>query len=231
MSPEIASEKIEITVTDKGRTSGILTIPATPVQPRAVIVAHGAGNDMTTPLLAAFAEGLARAGYPVLRFNFLYREHGKKGPDRPQILMDAWQAAYGRLKEIMGAKTTAVTAAGKSLGGRMASMMAADGTLGADSLIFLGYPLHPMDDKEKLRDAHLYRIKIPMLFFEGTRDPLCDLDRLNPVLRKLEAPWELFTVEGGDHSFHVPKSLGLSEEEVYGRIIGKSLDWLARASD
>jgi len=227
MGRETTSEKIDIQVGDKGRTSGILTIPAAPVQTRAVITAHGAGNDMNAPLLAAFAEGLARAGYPVLRFNFLYSEHGKKGPDRPEILMGAWQAAYGRLKEIMEEKTTAVTAAGKSLGGRMASMMAADGTLAVDSLIFLGYPLHPMDDKEKLRDAHLYRINIPMLFFEGTRDPLCDLDKLNPVLKKLQAPWELFLIEGGDHSFHVPKSLGLSEEEVFNRITRKSVEWLA----
>jgi len=227
MGRETTSEKIDIQVGDKGRTSGILTMPAPPVQTRAVIAAHGAGNDMTTPLLAAFAEGLARAGYPVLRFNFLYSEHGKKGPDRPEILMDTWQATYGRLKEIMGTKIAAVTAAGKSLGGRMASMMAADGTLAVDSLIFLGYPLHPMDNKEKLRDAHLYRIKIPMLFFEGTRDPLCDLEKLNPVLTKIEAPRELFLIEGGDHSFHVPKSLGFSEEEVFGRIIRKSVEWLA----
>jgi uncharacterized protein len=227
MNHEIMSEKVFITVGDKGNTSGILTAPKTAPQTRAIIVAHGAGNDMTTPLLAAFAEGLARAGYPVLRFNFLYSDHGRKAPDRPEVLMAAWQAALSSLKKIMGSKVTAVTAAGKSLGGRMASMMAADGTLEADSLIFLGYPLHPMDNKEKLRDAHLYRIKIPMLFFEGTRDALCDMDKLDPVLKKLQAPWDLFTIEGGDHSFHVPKSLGLTQEDIFGRIIKKSLDWLA----
>jgi uncharacterized protein len=226
MSHKITSEKVFIPVGDKGNTSGILTTPGGAPQSRAVIVAHGAGNDMTASLLAAFAEGLARAGYPVLRFNFLYSDHGRKAPDRPEVLMAAWQAATASLKEIMGSKVTAVTAAGKSLGGRMASMMAADGTLEADSLIFLGYPLHPMDNKEKLRDTHLYRIEFPMLFFEGTRDPLCDLGKLDPVLKKLQAPWDLFTIEGGDHSFHVPRSLGLTEEEVFGRIIKKSLDWL-----
>ena len=228
MNHELTSEKVTIPVGDKGNTSGILTAPGAAPQNRAIIVAHGAGNDMTTPLLAAFAEGLARAGYPVLSFNFLYSERGRKAPDRPEVLMAAWQAACISLKEIMGSKITAVTAAGKSMGGRMASMMAADGTLEADSLIFLGYPLHPMDNKEKLRDAHLYRIKIPMLFFEGTRDSLCDLGKLDPVLKKLQAPWDLFTIEGGDHSFHVPKSLGITEQEVFGRIITKTIDWLAR---
>lgn len=231
MSQEITSEKVTIAVADKGTTSGIFTKPVSAAQTRAVIVAHGAGNDMTTPLLAAFADGLAAAGYPVLRFNFLYSERGKKGPDRPEILMETWQAAYRSLKELSGTKVTAVTAAGKSLGGRMASMLVADGALEADGLIFLGYPLHPMDNKEKLRDGHLYRIAIPMLFIEGTRDPLCDLGKLDPVLKKLQAPWDLFTIEGGDHSFHVPKSLGLTEEEVYGRIIRRSLDWLARPGD
>lgn len=230
MSHEITSEKITIPVGDKGTTSGILTKPTAVTQTRAVILAHGAGNDMTAPLLASFAEGLARAGHPVLRFNFPYSDHGRKAPDRPEVLMDAWQAAYKSFEEIMGPKMMSIAAAGKSLGGRMASMMVADRTLEVDGLIFLGYPLHPMDNKEKLRDAHLYRIKIPMLFFEGTRDPLCDLGKLDPVLKKLQAPWELFTIEGGDHSFHVPKSLGLTEEEVLGGIIKKTLDWLARLS-
>ena len=228
MNRNIITEKVTIPVGDRGNTSGILDKPASKTGQRAVIVAHGAGNDMTTPLLAAFAAGLAEAGYPVLRFNFLYSDHGKKAPDRPDVLMDAWRAAYVALREIMGPGITTVTAAGKSLGGRMASMMIADGALDVDSLIFLGYPLHPMDDKEKLRDQHLYRIKVPMLFFEGTRDPLCDLDKLNPVLKKLQTPWELFTIEGGDHSFHVPKSFGLSNEEIFTRITAKSIDWLAR---
>ncbi|MDR2019051.1 MAG: dienelactone hydrolase family protein [Syntrophobacterales bacterium] len=228
MGHEITSDKIAIPVGDKGSTSGILTRPAAATESRAVIVAHGAGNDMTTALLVAFAEGIAKAGYPVLRFNFLYSEHGRKTPDRPEALMDAWLAACRSFKEIMGSKATSITAAGKSLGGRMAAIMAADGILPADSLIFLGYPLHPMDNKEKLRDAHLYRVKIPMLFFEGTRDPLCDLGKLDPVLKSLQTSWDLFTIEGGDHSFHVPKSLGLTEEEVFGRIVKKTIDWLKR---
>jgi predicted alpha/beta-hydrolase family hydrolase len=183
---------------------------------------------MDTPLLVAFSEGLARAGFPVLRFNFLYTEHGRKAPDRQETLMDTWGAAHAFFKEALGPRAAPIVAAGKSLGGRIASMMAAEGLLSLKGLIFLGYPLHPADNKEKLRDEHLYRISIPMLFFAGTRDPLCDLARLEPVLKRLNAPWTLSTVEGGDHSFHAPKSKGLTEAEIYSRIVEESEDWLSK---
>ena len=112
------------------------------------------------------------------------------------------------------------------MGGRVASQMAADGLLPVDRLIFLGYPLHPAGDKEKLRDSHLYRIQAPMLFFAGTRDPLCALEKLKDVLHQLKASWQLFVIEGGDHSFHVPKSFHKTEEEIFSQIAQKSLEWL-----
>ena len=115
------------------------------------------------------------------------------------------------------------------MGGRIASQMVADGLLPVDRLIFLGYPLHSMINKEKLRDSHLYRITVPMLFFEGTRDPLCDLDRLETVLKKLGASSELYTIDGGDHSFHVPKAMGRTDEEILRKIVDKTLDWLSQS--
>ena len=212
----------------RGETSAILTMPEGVLQERAVIVAHGAGNDRETPLLVAFSEGLARAGFPVLRFNFLYTEHGRKAPDRQEVLYAAWRGAYDFMEESLGSRGMSFIAAGKSLGGRMASMMVAEGLLPVEGLIFLGYPLHAMDNKEMLRDEHLYSITRPMLFFAGTRDPLCAMNLLEGVLKRLRAPWELYTVEGGDHSFHVPKSLGETEEMVFGRIVEKSIEWLKR---
>ena len=95
-----------------------------------------------------------------------------------------------------------------------------------DRLIFLGYPLHPAGDKEKLRDSHLYRIQSPMLFFAGTRDSLCDMEKLRGVLQKLKAPWQLFVMRGGDHSFHVPKALHKTDQEIFTQIAQESLDWL-----
>ncbi len=229
MGEDVTTEKITISVGEEGSTSGVLTLPGGQWQKTGVIVAHGAGNDMNAALLEAYAEDLAKAGYPVLRFNFLYSDRGRKSPDKRETLFAAWQAAYGFFRESMGPRIESVVAAGKSMGGRIAAEMTAEKALAADRLIFLGYPLHPGNDKEKLRDGSLYLIRRPMLFFAGTRDPLCDLLKLNPVLKRLEAPWELFIVEGGDHSFYLPKSQRTGDREVYGRIAAKSIEWLSRA--
>jgi predicted alpha/beta-hydrolase family hydrolase len=113
------------------------------------------------------------------------------------------------------------------MGGRVASQMVAEGQLAVSSLIFLGYPLHAPGKKDQLRDAHLYQIQIPMLFFAGTRDALCDLDRLHTVLHRLPAPWHLEVIEGGDHSFRVPKSLPISQKDIYAQILQAASSWLS----
>jgi predicted alpha/beta-hydrolase family hydrolase len=183
---------------------------------------------MNNPLLVAFTEGLAEAGYPTLRFNFPYKEKGLKSPDRQEKLENTWVAVRRFFQEDSGMTISRIIAAGKSMGGRIASQMTAKGTLAVDGLIFLGYPLHPADDKEKLRADHLYQISVPMLFFVGTRDPLCDFSLLQLVLDRLKAPWEREVVEGGDHSFHVPKKAGLSEAEVFARIVASSIRWIEK---
>jgi predicted alpha/beta-hydrolase family hydrolase len=114
------------------------------------------------------------------------------------------------------------------MGGRVASQMAAEGILPASGLIFLGYPLHPPGRKEKRRDAHLYEIKMPMLFFAGTRDPLCDLQGLETVLDRLNSPWDLEIIAGGDHSFRLRKSAEVPQQSVYDRILKKTTEWLDR---
>jgi uncharacterized protein len=227
MGVELKTEKVTIPVGKTGHTSGILTLPDRPQGNTGVVVAHGAGNDMNTPLLEAYAEGLACEGYPVLRFNFLYSEQGRKSPDRREALFETWQAAYAFFRETHGSHIHSIVAAGKSMGGRIAAEMVAEKALPVDRLIFLGYPLHPAGNKDKLRDLSLYLVPIPMLFFAGTRDPLCDLDRLDPVLEKLRTHWELFTIEGGDHSFHVPKSSGITERNIYHLLTAKSVEWLS----
>jgi predicted alpha/beta-hydrolase family hydrolase len=227
MSCKFTVDTISIPVDGGEATSGILARPDGSSEKKpGVIVAHGAGNNMHTPFLAVFSEGLARAGYPVLRFNFLYAEHGRKAPDKAAALERTWLAAFKFFKEVLGSSTGSYVAAGKSMGGRIASQMVAESRLSVDRLVFLGYPLHPPGNKEKLRDTHLYQIHIPMLFFAGTRDPLCDTGLLNGVLKNLKAPWEVFSIQGGDHSFHVPKSAGFTGNDVYGRIVTKTIEWL-----
>jgi hypothetical protein len=219
---------VAIPVSADESVSGVLGVPQGFAAGRspAVIVAHGAGNDMHHALLARFSEGLCRAGYLSLRFNFPYKEKGQRAPDPQPKLVRTWQAAFEFIKNHPEFGTPRIVAAGKSMGGRVASQMAADGLLSIEALVFLGYPLHPPGKKDQLRDAHLHRIAAPMLFFAGTRDALCDIDLLKSVLGRLSAPWELEAVEGGDHSFDLPKSFKTSAEDVYARLLQRAVSWL-----
>ncbi len=221
-------ENVTIPVSAKESVSGLLGIPPGFAAGRnpAVIAAHGAGNDMHNPLLVHFSEGLCRAGYLSLRFNFPYKEKGQKAPDPQERLVQTWRAAFEFIEGHPEFGTPPIVAAGKSMGGRVASQMTADGQLSAKALVFLGYPLHAPGRKDHLRDAHLYRITVPMLFLAGTRDALCDMDLLQNVLGRLQAPWELETIEGGDHSFVLPKSIRTSDEVVCDKILQRTISWL-----
>ena len=221
---------VTIPVSADDSVSGVLVVPQGSEAGRtaAVIVAHGAGNDMHTPLLVHFSAGLCRAGYLSLRFNFPYKEKGQKAPDPQEKLVRTWQAVFEFVRNHPQYGTPHIVAAGKSMGGRVASQMAADGLMPAKALVFLGYPLHPPGKKELLRDAHLYRINIPMLFFAGTRDALCDLELLKPVVKRLNASTELEVIEGGDHSLVLPKSFKISEQEVYDGILKRTITWLTQ---
>ena len=220
--------RVRIPVEGLDPVSGMLHAadPESPGTATAAILGHGAGNDMDHPLLTAVSERLAEAGVNTLRFNFPYKEKGRKAPDAQGTLVRTWRAAEAFMREESGRKVDRLVCGGKSMGGRVASQMAAEWLLPADGLVFLGYPLHPPGKKERLRDAHLYTLHQPMLFFAGTRDPLCDLDLLRQVLARIQTPWTLETVEGGDHSFKTPKSSGLSTEAVYDRIARKTVAWV-----
>jgi predicted alpha/beta-hydrolase family hydrolase len=189
----MADRRISIE-TPRGTVTGIVTGGR---DRPTMVLAHGAGGGMETPLLQGFAEGLAAAGVTCLRFNFAYQEAGRRGPDREPALRDVWTAAFGAGAEL-GAPTWA---GGKSLGGRIASMMAAEGELGAAGLVFVGYPLHPPGKPERIRDAHLEAVPMPMLFLQGTADPFARWDLLEAVVERLGDRATLHPVDGGDHSF------------------------------
>ncbi len=222
-------ETVSIPVAGRSPVSGILCVPTrhTPGNGTGVVLAHGAGNDMHNPLLTAIAEGLSEKGFPTLRFNFPYRERGGKSPDAYGVLTEAWRAAISFFSRHERAAPQAVIASGKSLGGRIASQMAAEDGLNADALIFFGYPLHAPGKKNRLKDEHLYAIRMPMLFFAGTRDTLCDVPSLERVVQKLTDA-ELCVVDGGDHSFNVPASLHTQKREVYAGIVVKTAAWLKK---
>lgn len=165
----------------------------------AAVLAHGAGGSMADPLLEGVAEALADAGVGCLRFNFLYRELGRRAPDREPLLREAWSAAFEHASRGHGP----LWAGGKSLGGRIASVMVADGSLPAAGLVLVGYPLHPPGRPDRIRDAHLPDIDVPMLFLQGTADPFARWDLLTATLEPLGDRATLHPVDGGDHSFRM----------------------------
>lgn len=200
-----------------GEVSGVWHLPAG--EPTAALVlGHGAGHDLRTKLLADVAGALAERGVAALRFNFPYTEEGRKAPD-PQARLEA--CYWGVAKEAAG-EVARLFLGGKSLGGRIASHVVADG-FPAAGLVFLGYPLHPPGKPEKIRDAHLKRIDVPMLFLQGTRDPFATPELLRGTLAQLEDA-TLVEVEGGDHSFKVP---GRAAGEVTAGLIEAVARFLA----
>ena len=178
-----------------------------------LVVAHGAGAGMDHPFLVGFARAANDLGVATMRFNFPYVEAGRRSPDTPAVAVGTWRAAFAAATDRAGG--AAVAAGGKSFGGRMASLAVAEG-MPAAGLVFLGYPLHAPGTPERIRDEHLYGIRVPMLFVEGTRDPFARADLLKRVLDKLGKRATLHSVEGGDHSFKVrgvkaePREVGAS---------------------
>ncbi|MBN1548702.1 MAG: dienelactone hydrolase family protein [Syntrophaceae bacterium] len=222
-------EKVTIPLANGDTVSGILLLPKGMKKGAEVfIIAHGQGNGMNHPLLVTFAEGLTSAGYATLRFNFLYKEKGQDSTDKKDKLYLAWEGAVKFIKENSGLKPKRIFASGKSLGGRVAAHMTAEGLLDPAGLVFLGYPLHPMGETENARADHFAKIKVPMLFFVGTRDPFCNLMLLKKVFSSmdLDVNSRLEVVDRGDHSFEVPKSLYIPPGDIYVHILKKTLQWL-----
>jgi uncharacterized protein len=199
--------------TPHGEVSGLWAWP--PWARAAVVVAHGAGGDMNGPLLQGFAECLYEATFGTLRFNFPYAERGRKTPDPAARLLDAYRSAFEAATSRTGAKHVFV--GGKSMGGRIASMAVADG-MAANGLVFLGYPLHAPGRPDRPRDEHLPRIRVPMLFLQGTEDPFARFDLIEDLVHRLGRWAVLHQVEGADHSFRV-KGEGRHDEET-GRLLG-----------
>ncbi|WP_437947080.1 alpha/beta family hydrolase [Sorangium sp. So ce296] len=217
---------LSIPLPDGSAVSGVLHAPAARAKRSgvAVVLGHGAGGDMHAQLLVDVARGLKDRGHTALRFNFPYKELGRRAPDRPEKLEMAYEAAIARLRKD---KPQRLLIGGKSMGGRIASLLAARG-VPCDGLVFLGYPLHPAGKRAPLRDKHLSAIEAPMLFLQGTRDPLCSLDLLRPVLKRLGARASLHVVEGGDHSLELLKSAGRTADSVLAEILAAIDAWLAK---
>ncbi|MEA2447590.1 MAG: uncharacterized protein QOK47_1227 [Actinomycetota bacterium] len=188
-----------------------------------VVLAHGAGADMNHEFMVEFARGLAGFDIKVYRFNFHYTEQKKKAPDRQPILEETFRAV---VEAIRSDAPRPLVLGGKSMGGRIASHIAAGGT-DCDGLVFLGYPLHAPGRPDRIRDAHLADVRVPMLFVEGTRDPFCPLATLEEVRARL-GPTDLVVIEDGDHSLKVRKSSGRSTPEAWQEAIEAVAGWVSK---
>ena len=210
-----------------GQVSGIVTLPDGAPAETVVVLAHGAGRDMNSSLLVGVADGLARNGFASVRFNFPYRERRSRAPDRAPLLEASYRAVLEQVRADRELRTRRAVIGGKSMGGRMASHLAAAGAP-IDGLLLLGYPLHPAGRPTQLRSAHLARIGVPMLFLSGTRDALCRLDLLREALAGLRGA-TLHVIEDGDHSFAVRKRSGRDAAAVLDEIVQATVDWLHAA--
>jgi len=173
------------------------------------------------------AATLCDRGYDVVRFNFLYRELGSKRPDPMPRLIECFQAVVAHARATLGERRLIV--GGRSMGGRAASMMAAEG-FACDGLLLLAYPLHPPGKPGKLRSAHLPKIQVPVLCINGTCDAFCTRELMEKALESVRTSWTMHWIEGADHSFRVLKSSGRSDADVYSEIGVAGSRWLTASA-
>jgi predicted alpha/beta-hydrolase family hydrolase len=211
----VKGQRFAIPVGD-AQTTGILY----GVEPgrAAIVLAHGAGGRQDHPWMLAIARALTARGFDVVTFDFLYTHAGRKLPDKNAVLEATWRAVIDRARALPHLSRGPLFLGGKSMGGRIATQVAAGGDVGGLSgLVLLGYPLHPPGKPDKLRADHLPRVAAPMLFVQGARDIFGTPDELRPILAGLPRA-TLFVVEGGDHSLATSKRAGASAGDVLERV-------------
>lgn len=218
-------QQIGLRISDTTSVSALLSRPG---QPRACLVlAHGAGAGMTHSFMEDVAAGLGARGVATLRYQFPYMEKGGKRPDPPAVAHAAVRAAVNEAARCCPGLP--LFAGGKSFGARMTSQAQAKRPLaGVRGLVFLGFPLHPSGKPSSDRADHLVDVRIPMLFVQGTRDKLAELDLLKPVIDRLGAAATPQWIEDADHSFHVPARSGRNDREAMIEILDSVAGWIEK---
>jgi predicted alpha/beta-hydrolase family hydrolase len=187
------------------------------------VMAHGAGGSLADRATASAARTLGSAGLGTLRFNFPYRERKSGRPDPMPVLTATFAAVVEAARQQL--KPGALIIGGRSMGGRAASMLAAEG-FECDGLLLLAYPLHPPGQLTKLRDAHIPAIRVPVLCFNGTRDTFCDRTLMERAVTTATTDWTMHWLEGADHSFHVLKSSGRTDADVLAEVRDATAAWM-----
>jgi predicted alpha/beta-hydrolase family hydrolase len=190
-----------------------------------VILGHGAGAGQGHSFMVRFASGLAARGIDTATFNFLYTEQGRRTPDRNDKLEACYKAVIEAVRSHDRLKGNRLVIGGKSMGGRIASQVAAADVEGITGLVFLGYPLHPPGKPDQLRSKHLPKITAPMLFIQGSRDSFGTPDELRPIIATLRNA-SILEIENGDHSLGVPKKNLVSQQQVYESALDEIRRWV-----
>lgn len=193
-----------------------------------IVLGHGAGANQTSGFMRMFAKGLASRGLDVMTFNFIYMEQGRSVPDQKPKLEACFRAVIETALEHKKLRKNRLVIGGKSMGGRIASQVMAGEEKSDDvaGLVFLGYPLHPPGQSSKLRVEHLEHIHKPMLFVQGTRDALGTPEEIQPYIKNLRPAAKIYAIEGGDHSFKVPKKFGLPQDQVFENAMDEIDRWV-----
>ena len=217
--------KVRFLATDRHEVGGLILRPRGAIA--CLVLGHGAGAGMGHPFMEAAAQGLAERKIATFRYQFPYMESGRRAPDSPKVLLATIRNAV--VKARRSVRGLPLFAGGKSMGGRMTTLAAAQEPLdGVKGLVFHGFPLHAPAKRGNERAAHLVNLKIPMLFVQGTRDKLCDLELLAPVLKALGRRAKLHLVDGADHGFHVPKRSGRTDAEALAELVHVTAAWVRK---
>jgi predicted alpha/beta-hydrolase family hydrolase len=220
-------ETLTITIDDRDSVTALL-YPSSKGKRAGVtmILGHGAGANQLSGFMVMIAKGLAARGFDVMTFNFVYKERGRSIPDPKARLETCYQAVIKTAQTNRKLKQNRLIIGGKSMGGRIASQVAAVAPDGIAGLVFLGYPLHPPGRPDKMRDAHLKDIQARMLFVQGARDAFGTAAEIRAVIKRLRLAAKVYVIEGGDHSFKVPKSLGVLQQDIYEAVMDEVDKWL-----
>jgi predicted alpha/beta-hydrolase family hydrolase len=218
----VTTEHTFLATSSSGEVSAVLTRPDG--ADALYVFGHGAGAGMRHRFMESAAGRLADRGVATFRYNFPYMEAGRRGPNPQPILLKTVRSAVAEAGRIV--TDLPLLAGGKSMGGRMASNAAAAEALpGVRGLAFFGFPLHAPGRDSSERGAHLADVGLPMLFLQGTRDKLANLDLLRPLLEEVRPRPTLHVVDDADHGFHVPKRSGRTDEEVLDEICDVMAEW------
>jgi predicted alpha/beta-hydrolase family hydrolase len=210
-----------------GAVTALVYAPPDPARPLAtLILAHGAGASQSSAFMVDMAQGLARQGCHVVTFDFPYMEEGRRPPDRAATLEACFREVVAAVRARPHLAAGPLVIGGKSMGGRIATHLASEGVAALAGVVVLGYPLHPPGRPDRLRAAHLARIRVPVLVVQGSRDAFGTPDELRAAFEPLGASATLHLVEGGDHSFRVPRRGPIGPAEVLERVREEVARWI-----